>query len=115
MFSIITNHPFAHDNHPSARNNHPYNRKNHPYIVNNHPYTRNNHPSARINHSSARYNHPSTRNNDPSGTNPRLLALLTPGVCRVIAVLLGVREEQVTAEHRSSLLSFPQWVHLEAR
>ena len=45
----------------------------------------------------------------------RLLALLTPPVCRVIAVLLGVREEQVTAEHRSSLLSFPQWVHLEAR
>ena len=34
---------------------------------------------------------------------------------RVIALLLGVREEQVTAEHRSSLISFPQWVHLEAR
>ena len=34
---------------------------------------------------------------------------------RVIALLLGVREEQVLAEHRSSLISFPQWVHLEAR
>ena len=34
---------------------------------------------------------------------------------RVLALLLGVREEQVTAEHRSSLISFPQWVHLEAR
>ena len=34
---------------------------------------------------------------------------------RVIALLLGVREEQVTTEHRSSLISFPQWVHLEAR
>ena len=56
-----------------------------------------------------RLSHPSAR------TIPRLLALLTPPVFRVIAVLLGVREEQVTAEHRSSLLSFPQWVHLEAR
>ena len=34
---------------------------------------------------------------------------------RVIALLLGVREEQVLSEHRSSLISFPQWVHLEAR
>ena len=34
---------------------------------------------------------------------------------RVIALLLGVREEQVLPEHRSSLISFPQWVHLEAR
>jgi hypothetical protein len=34
---------------------------------------------------------------------------------RVIALLLGVQEEQVTPEHRSSLVSFPQWVHLEAR
>ena len=57
-----------------------------------------------------------SRLSHPSGRNiARLVARLTPPVFRVIAVLLGVREEQVTAEHRSSLLSFPQWVHLEAR
>ena len=63
--------------------------------------------------------------------NPSLLVGRLLQQDRVIALLLGVREEQggwailpgnlfqptilVLPEHRSSLLSFPQWVHLEAR
>lgn len=34
---------------------------------------------------------------------------------RVIAIMLGVRDGQITHQHRSSLVSFSQWIHLEAK
>ena len=34
---------------------------------------------------------------------------------RVIAIMLGVRDSQITAQNRHSLVSFPQWIHLEAK
>ncbi len=34
---------------------------------------------------------------------------------RVIAIMLGVRDGQIQAEHRRSLVSFSQWIHLEAK
>ena len=35
---------------------------------------------------------------------------------RVIAIMLGVRDSQITAQNRhSALVSFAQWIHLEAK
>jgi hypothetical protein len=34
---------------------------------------------------------------------------------RVIAIMLGVRDAQMLGEHRRSLLTFAQWIHLEAK
>ena len=34
---------------------------------------------------------------------------------RVIAIMLGVRDAQILPEHRTSLVSFAQWIHLEAK
>ena len=34
---------------------------------------------------------------------------------RVIAIMLGVRDAQILPEHRNSLISFSQWIHLEAK
>ena len=34
---------------------------------------------------------------------------------RVIAIMLGVRDSQITAQNRHSLVSFAQWIHLEAK
>jgi hypothetical protein len=34
---------------------------------------------------------------------------------RVIAIMLGVRDAQMLGEHRRSLMTFAQWIHLEAK
>ncbi len=34
---------------------------------------------------------------------------------RVVAIMLGVRDDQITSEHRAGLGSFSHWIHLEAR
>ena len=34
---------------------------------------------------------------------------------RVLAVMLGVHDRQVQPEHRSSFVSYSQWIHLEAK
>ena len=34
---------------------------------------------------------------------------------RVIAIMLGVRDSQITTQNRHSLVSFAQWIHLEAK
>ena len=39
--------------------------------------------------------------------------LLNPD--RVLAVMLGVKDNQILPEHRSALSSFSQWIHLEAK
>lgn len=47
-------------------------------------------------------------------TNIIIGKLLHPD--RVIAIMLGVRDSQITAHHRNhSLVSFVQWIHLEAK
>ena len=34
---------------------------------------------------------------------------------RVIAIMLGVKDDLISVEHRSVFATFPQWIHLEAK